>query len=322
MDEAHSRRRFRGFDFGRSERQLDRKRILLGGLLALAVTGFLGYLGTHSLRSAVTWLHHQPEYQIRFLDIQLREQPPAWFRGGKEAFLGQVRENAKESEILPVMELERARIELDFKQFPWVDAVLRVEYPPQGIIVHLAYKKPVAIIPFPPGEVVLLDCQGHVLPIDDVDTEKLGPLIRITGRGLAALIRPQSGHRVWTSSAPGAEGERLQRSVLAAARLAGFLHDPVRASDTRSLPALRVLAIYTTDPRGLFLQTAESNMILWGEAPGEETAGRPEAQEKWEILKKWAKTTQKRSLPAGDYWEFVRSELKAKETGRGRGDKF
>jgi hypothetical protein len=319
MDEAHSRRGFRRLDFVRSERQLDFKRIVLACLLALAAVLIFGYLGNQSLRSAVGWLHRQPQYQLRFDDIQLRDEPPPWFRGGAEAFLRQVRENAKEAEVLPVMELERARIELDFKQFPWVDDVVRVEYPPQGIVVHLAYKRPVAIIPLPPGDEGLLDSQGHLLPAQDVEAEKLGPLIKITGRGLRESSRSQAGHRVWRSSAPGAEGERLQRAVLEAARLAGFLQDPARARDIRDFPALRVLTIIATDPRGLFVQTSEANVILWGNGPGEEPAGSLEAEEKWELLKKWAKTSGKRTLRLGDYWEISRSGLSPVDTGQGGG---
>jgi hypothetical protein len=269
------------------------------------------------VRSAVGWLHRQPQYQIRFLDIQLREAPPPWFRGGAETFLRQVRENAKEAEVLPVMDLETDRIELDFKQNPWVDNVLRVEYPPQGIIVHLAYKRPVALIPAPPGEEVLVDRNGHLLPAQDIDVEKLGPLIKITGRGFSGSS--QGNHRIWRSSVPGPEGERLNHAVLGAARLAGFLQDPARRGDIRALPPLRILSVNVTDPRGLFVQTGDGNMILWGEAPGEESGGTLEAQEKWEILKKWAKTAPQNPLPVGDYWSFRRSDLQRVETMRSRG---
>jgi hypothetical protein len=319
MDDAHSRRGFRRFEFARPERQLDRSRILLAGGVAIVLLTVGAYVGSQGVRSAVSWLHRQPQYQIRFLNIQLGDEPPTWFRGGADAFLRRVRENAREDEILPVLDLPRDRIELDFKQFPWVDSVLRVEYPPQRIVVHLAYKKPVAVIPHPDGEDALLDSKGHLLPAEDVDLTRLGPLIKIGDRGLAHSAQTQSGHRVWRSTAQGLEGERQGRAVLRAARLAGFLQDPDRASEVQAIPALRILAIWATDPRGLFVQTAEGNMVLWGDAPGEEVAGGIEASEKWELLKKWAKSDSGRSLPQGDFWAFIHSELKPVETGRGRG---
>jgi hypothetical protein len=318
IDDADSRPRLRRFDFVRAERQLDLPRVLLAFFVAAAAVALLGYLGTQALRTTIRWLHQQPQYQVRFLDIRLCNEPPAWFRGGAEAFLRQVRENVKEAEVLPVMELEKERIERDFKLFPWVDSVTRVEYPPQGITVHLVYKQPVAIIPFPPGQPAILDRNAHIVPSEDIDTEKLGPLIRITGKGLDQASTDNRPGRAWKSSAPGAEGTRLEHCVLGAAKLAGFLLDPDRASEAAAVPALRVLAIVATDRRGFFLQNAEDAMIQWGEAPGAEASGNLDGKEKWEIWKKWANTPSRRVLPSGDYWMFSRTELKPVETGRSR----
>jgi hypothetical protein len=316
IDDADSRPRprLRRFDFVRSERQLDLPRVLLASCLFVAGVALIGYLGTQALRTMIRWLHQQPQYQVKFLDIRLQNEPPAWFRGGAQAFLRQVRENVKEAEVLPVMDLETERIDRDFRLFPWVDDVTRVEYPPQGITVHLVYKQPVATIPFPPGEHVILDRNSHILPGVDIDTEKLGPLIRITGKGLdqpATDIRPGTA---WKSSSPGAEGPRLERCVLGASRLAGFLQEPDRASEAASVPALRVLAIVATDSRGLFVQNVEGAMIYWGEAPGWEASGNLKAKEKWELLEKWATTPSRRILPSRDYWKFSRTGLEPVKT--------
>ena len=80
----------------RAERQLDLPRVLLAFCLGVAGLTLIGYLGTQALRSMVHWLHQQPQYQVRFLDIRLQNEPPAWFRGGAQAFLRQVREHVKE----------------------------------------------------------------------------------------------------------------------------------------------------------------------------------------------------------------------------------
>lgn len=319
IDDADSRPRLWRFDFVRAERQLDLPRVLLSSCLFVAGVALIGYLGTQALRTMIRWLHQQPQYQVRFLDIRLQDEPPAWFRGGAQAFLRQVRENAREAEVLPVMELETERIDRDFRLFPWVDDVTRVEYPPQGITVHLVYKQPVAMIPFPPGEHVILDRNGHILPVENIDTEKLGPLIRITGKGLGQPATDNRPGRVWKSSAPGVEGSRLERCVLGAARLAGFLQEPDRAREAASVPALRVLAIVATDDRrGLFLQNTEEVMIHWGETPGSEVSGNLKAKEKWKILKKWATMPSRRTLPPGDYWMFSRADLKPVKTSRAR----
>ncbi len=314
IDDADSRPRLRRFDFVRAERQLDLPRVLLVLCLFVAGLALIGYVGTQALRSMIRWLHQQPQYQVRFLDIRLQDEPPAWFRGGAQAFLRQVREHAKEAEILPIMDLETEQIDRDFRLFPWVDAVTRVEYPPQGITVHLAYKQPVATIPFPPGEHVILDPKATILPGEDIDTKKLGPLIKITGTGLDQPASDNQPGLAWKSSAPGAEGPRLERCALGAARLAGFLQKPDRAREAASVPALRVLAIVATDRRGFFVQNAEGAMIYWGEAPGSEASGNLDAQEKWEILKKWATAPGRRNLPDRDYWRFSGAELEPVKT--------
>lgn len=76
-----------------------------------------------------------------------------------------------------------------------------------------------------------------------------------------------------------------------------------------------MLAVFPTDEqRGLFIQTTENIIIHWGEAPGSETAKKPTAKEKWEMLKKWATTASVRLLPEGDYWAFSRGELQPVKT--------
>ncbi len=309
IDDADSRPRFRRFDFVRAERQLDLPRVLLAFCLLVAGLALMGYLGMQVLRSMVRWLHQQPQYQVRFLDIRLQDEPPAWFRGGAQAFLRQVRDHAKEAETLSVMDLEREQIRRDFKFFPWVDDVTLVEYPPQGITVHLVYKQPVATISFFPGERVLLDRKATILPGEDIDTKKLGPLIKIDSRGLDQPVGDDQPGLAWKSSAPGADGPRQERCMLGAATLAGFFQEPDRAGEAASVPALRVLAIVASDPRGFFVQNAEGAMIYWGEAPGSESSGTPAAQEKWEILKKWATAPGRHNLPDRDFWTFSGAEL-------------
>jgi hypothetical protein len=310
IDEAEPRRRLRRFDFVRAQRQLDFPRVVIALLLVTAAMAMVVYLCAQAVHSAIRWLHHQPQYQLRFLDIELADPPPAWFRGGTEGFLRQVRECAGEAEVLEIMELEKDQIERDFKLSPWVDFVPRVEYPPQAIKVHLVYKTPVALIPFPSSSTTYLDRTGEILPAEDIDTERLGPLIQIPDKALKQASAENRPGRVWRSSTAGQEAERLKRCVLGAARLAGFLQEEERTSLAASFPALRILAIYATDERGLFLQNSEKAVIFWGESPGQETKTALEAKEKWEILVKWAKCPARQTLAKGDFWIFSPPDMK------------
>jgi hypothetical protein len=324
VDGANPRPRLRRFDFARAERHLDFPRLALTVLLATAAVVVVGYLVTRLSRSAVDWLHHQPQYQLRFLDIELKPPPPPWFRGGAEGFLKQVRENAREAEVLRVLDLSKGEIDkdqiaIDFKKFPWVEDVPRVEYPPHKITVHLAYKTPVAWIGAPPSAPACLDRNGCMLPVADVDADRLGSLIRITGDGLEQASAGNRPGISWRSSSPVPEAGRLEESVEDAAKLSEFFLRPERIKETSGTAALRIIRVnLPIDDRGLWIETKEHAMILWGDAPGKESSDHLKANEKWEILKNWAKSTVQRTLPPLDYWQFSKTELIPVHTDRNR----
>ena len=241
--------RLRRFDFVTAPRHIDMTRVILAGLALLSIVAAGLYLGAHAFRGAIDLLRRQPQYQLGFHEIKLKHDPPTWFRGGAASFLKQVRATAGESEVLPLLELEKGRIERDFKVFPWVDDVRRVEYPPGGIEVDLAYKIPVAVIPFRGGMQIVVDAHGHVLPSEDIDPRTLAALIKIMGTPAAPLVPSVDNPpgKAWKSGAAGALGARQDRAVVAAAKLAEFLDRPDRRQEAALLPALRIVTIIATD---------------------------------------------------------------------------
>ncbi len=309
-----SRSRFRRFEFRRNERQLDWPRVLLAGLLFLGMLSVVGYIGLIAVRSAIQWLHRQPQYQIPFREIRLQPEPPPWYRGGSEGFLKQVREKAQQPELLAVLDVDRERLMSAFRDYsPWVEDA-RITFSPQLIRVELSYKRPVAIQKVGSGEDLFLDRHGHLLPGEDVDRELLGPLIKITGPQLVPSAENRPGG-IWKSGLAGPDAPRVENCVRGAAGLAGFLQE--RSEETSGIAALRVDSIYANEPhkRGLFLLTAEQVLVLWGDPPGMEKPGMLEASEKWEIMKKWAATTGRRELSRGGFWMFGRSDLQPIEPG-------
>jgi hypothetical protein len=304
------RPRLRRFDFVTAPRHIDMTRVILAGFVLLSIVAAGLYLGAHAFRGAIDLLRRQPQYQLGFHEIKLKHDPPVWFRGGAASFLKQVRATAGESEVLPLLELEKGRIERDFKVFPWVDDVRRIEYPPGGIEVDLAYKIPVAVIPFRGGAQIVVDAHGHVLPAEDIDPRTLTSLVKIMGTPEAPLVPSTENPpgKAWKSGAAEALGARQDRAVVGAAKLAGFLDRPDRRQESAILPALRIVTIIATDNRGLFVQNAEETYIHWRGAPGDEASDEPGAEEKWQILRKWAKNSIRRSLPSRDFWEFSRSD--------------
>jgi hypothetical protein len=335
IDDAtpHPRPRLRRFDFVTAPRHIDITRVILAGFAFLSIVAAGLYLGAHAFRGAMDLLRQQPQYQLGFHEIKLKHDPPVWFRGGAASFLKQVRATAGESEVLPLLELEKGRIERDFKVFPWVDDVRRIEYPPGGIEVDLVYKTPVAVIPFRRGVQVVVDDHGHVLPSEDIDPSTLGTLVKIMGTPELPLVPSTENPpgKAWKSGAAAALGARQDRAVLAAAKLAGYLNTSGRRHEAALLPALRIVTIIATDDRGLFVQNAEETYILWRDAPGDEASDEPSAEEKWLVLGKWAKNSSRRSLPPRDFWKFsgsdrssweltgVRTSPRKEEAGDGAG---
>ena len=294
IDDATPRPRLRRFDFVTAPRHIDMTRVILAGFALLSIVAAGLYLGTHAFRSAIDLLRRQPQYQLGFHEIKLKHDPPVWFRGGAASFLKQVRATAGESEVLPLLELEKGRIERDFKVFPWVDDVRRIEYPPGGIEVDLVYKIPVAVIPFRRGAQIVVDAHGHVLPSEDIDPRTLTALVKIMGTPEVPLVPSVENPpgKAWKSGAAGALGARQDRAVLGAAKLAGFLDEPDRRQEAALLPALRIVTIIATDDRGLFVQNAEETTILWGDAPGDEAARRTECRGKMANFEKMGKKFQ------------------------------
>ena len=264
VDDPSHRPQLRRFDFVRAERRLDSPRLALAVLLATTAVAVVGYLLTQLSLSAVDWLHRQPQYQLKFVDIRLEPPPPPWFRGGTDAFLKQVRANAREAESLPILELpkggiDKDQIAIDFKKFHWVEAVSRVEYPPHSITVHLDYRVPVALIHVSPSSRTYLDREGCLLPVEDVDLDRLGPLIRLTGSGLEQASVDNRPGLPWRSSAAGADAHRLEEGVRDASALAGFF---LRRNERRKLPRLPPYA------------SLESRRVI-GAACGSKTARMP-----------------------------------------------
>jgi hypothetical protein len=302
--------------FVRNQRQILVGRAVLFIVAALAVLIVLCYFSSQATRAAIGWLHHQPQYQLPFEQIQLIPAPPPWFRGGTKTFLEAVRLDAKESESIPILDVTPDQIILDFRNYAWVRGVGQVTYGPRTIIVPVRYRQPVAYVQLPNGDQKLVDETGTILQTRDIDETQLdqvlqlGRLIRIAGTDLAAPSDPRPGIG-WKTRAMGSDHDEVDVRVLAAAKLASFLSQPSQLGDANRRRALRMIEINVTefDAHGLFLKNVEDAWIWWREAPGDERPGRPTAAEKWAMLRRWEESTDHRPLPQGDYWAFKGTQV-------------
>jgi hypothetical protein len=276
------------------------------------------YLGILALRAAVAWLGEQPAYQIPFREIQLDPPPPSWYRGGREAFLEDVRHRARMTERFPLLGMKPGELKRVFERSPWTEEVRGIVYRPLGVIVRLAYRRPVALIEVSPAEKYLIDESAVILSREGAEEEverfaKQHLIIKIKGAGLAPPQEPEPGIE-WkprpgiTDLAPG------NGRIRSAAKLACFLAEMLRTTDLNSHPGLGFRSINPMDDakdyRGLFLwNDDDQTYLLWGEAPGEERNGELKAEEKWAKICAWGQSAKRRTLPDGFFWMIDESGL-------------
>ena len=175
-------------------------------------------------RASLGWLSNQPQYQIPFDQIQLVDaagrsnEPPRWYRGGSQAFLENVRIDSREPEAVPVLQVTAARLSQIFKNYAWVEDVIRVEYSSGSIRVHLRYREPVAWVQLRGGDQIMVDDEGTILPAKDIDVAALGRVIKIFGDlkegGLAPPSDPRFGVK-WKSREDGGELDKVDERILA-----------------------------------------------------------------------------------------------------------
>lgn len=255
-------------------------------LVALAVAIPLLVLGTQrASRTLKGWLHQRDTYQLRFADIELLPPPPPWIKSGKTGLLERVRENANWPASISLLDVDLDALGRDFQRAsPWIRSVDRKETSyPNRLRLYVRYREPVAELTVNRLRLVL-DRDGVVLPDpDDLNLDECGHLIKIVD------LLPANAPAATYDARP---GRALKRPVegetdiaLQAARLAAFFKAHIPAKPP-SKPTCRVVAIHES-PRGLFAETVEPTMILWGPAPGFERPGEPSAEEKWAMLEDW-----------------------------------
>jgi hypothetical protein len=232
------------------------RRKLLRALLPVLMVGLI-LLGLVAVGKATRqWLRQQERATVAFVDIDC-EPPPGVQR---ELFLLEVQSLGGLPDRLLLLEENLAGQLADaFGRHPWVEKVERVVLlPPRQVQVRLSYRTPVLAV-LVDGEVRVVDASGVLLP-PQTSYEGL-PLFR----GNAPTPAGLSG-TAWGDA-----------GVAAAARLAGFLRPHQTALHLRAVEAM---------PAGtLVCFTAAGTRIVWGHAPGAETADETPAARKLERLR-------------------------------------
>lgn len=288
---------------------------VLAGVLGLCA---LGVVGSRVFDGMRRWLHDRPQYRTTFGAIALSPAPPTWYRGGRPAFLERVRRAAgRDDRPFSALDLDLDELSRAFRLDCWVERVQRVErHAPNRLVVHLDYRRPVAWAHLPGGTSrVLLDEDGVILPIEDVEVERAdGLLISVKGMGSPLIqivgldppYEPRPGH-VWKSNeAPGGLGKANER-VLFTVKLAAFFNRALLREAKPIPPALCPVVLKWQPESGLFVQNAEQTMIYWPPAPGDEMS------ERWADLHRWIKRRPPRPIEYPNFLDFTREGVVVKE---------
>ena len=157
----------------------------------------------------------------------------------------------EEPETISVLEVSPERLATSFKKYAWVEGV-KVSYSPGQIDVELRYHQPVAWVQLSTGDQIVIDEEGNILPVEDVDVPGSALEIKVMGTGLARPSDPKPGV-VWKVR-DGSGLERIDERIVAAAEWPAFSCMSRRRATPNGRNALRVLEIIVSDSRaGVFL---------------------------------------------------------------------
>ncbi len=292
------------------------RRVFWLGLAALAAITLTGLAGRHLWTRSLLAL--RPRYAMTFDQITLEPEPPAWYVGGKSAFLRRVAALANHPEEFNALDVDLRGISHAFATHPIVDKVALVERKSRNrLVVHLAYHEPVAKTERDHKIEYLLSRKAIFLPLAEIDSERAGPLSIL--HGFPRPSGPKEGLS-WSKLAPGNDVAVPDPDAAESCRLAGFLHDhivrdpggPLSGHDLWIHPPM-------TRKKGevwLFFQVGSDQMYWWPRI-ADETARASAEEKRWRLLRDWVKHhAPKKSSATLDDLEFGEESVVVRETRR------
>ncbi|MHC5537962.1 cell division protein FtsQ/DivIB [Singulisphaera rosea] len=327
------------------------------GLAVLASVGALIlclFASSRLLSSLSSWLHAQPQYQLTLESITFDPPLPPWYRGGKAAFLKRVgipvsdlpadskAKSGAESDAptsTSALDLDLKMVSKRLETYCWVKKFGGIHRSsPNRLRISLSLHLPVAFvdlreskrrIPLDYGDLgesdrLILDENAFILPTEDFDPSKAGPLLRIS-RIAAPPSNPKEG-MAWKRRDPETGVDVKDDIVAEAAKLAGFVkaaqeEDRGKLSNKRRFVSVfaRVSGVGSTSTTGrpqptrddlrLCIQSKEGLWVFWGDAPGQERPGTLTATEKWSKVRDWLARHDASDMRAFFYLAFTPTDI-------------
>ena len=294
---------------------LPRRALLLGlgVLVALVLLGFAGrQLWTRSL------LALQPNYAMTFDQITLEPEPPAWYVGGKAAFLRRVAALANQPVAFNALDVDLAGIRRAFALNPIVDKVSRVERKSRNrLVVHLAYHEPVAKTEHDGKIEFLVSREAIFLPLAEVDLDRAGPLATL--HRFPHPDAPKEG-LCWRKLAPENDIAAPDHDVAESCRLAGFLRDHLLRDPNGPLNDHEIGILPPATPKKgemwLYFQVDSDQVYWWRRVPDEKARVSIEAR-RWSQLRDWVQAhPPKKTSATWDDLDFAEDGVVVRKTSR------
>jgi hypothetical protein len=256
---------------------------LLFALVPLVVFGYIG------------WYYHGAKRVDKAFYSLKRDQvtispPPSWV---KLDILEQVFRDTKLERINLLDPSASADIASAFETNGWVKSVTRVSKAYGGsVTVDMVYRKPVAMVKvLHPTEgtgqqregFLPVDAAGSILPSSDFDKQRVPDFLLVDIDSVSIENVSTADYRIYSFA---------DVRVREALKVADFLE---AACDRRSLGLQWISVrrdptqVTQSNPWLVLLETSDKNSILWGHAPGAETAGEQSAQQKIAEIDNWLK---------------------------------
>jgi hypothetical protein len=263
-------------------RRLSPSRLALAGLGAACALVLVWLVVAQVWRAARGYVDRQPAYLLSYRDIVLDPAPPAWFRGGPEAFLEHALSGAGEFQTFSALNFDQAQLLLLFRRYAWVEKGLRVEVADRNrVVVRLDYREPVAVERMADAtERTVVDHDGVILPRSEIDFDRVGPLVLLYGFSPPVDPRPGlSWSRVEAEHGFVGPDEQVRN----AARLAAFLRNELRRETIKD-PNFRLVVIHRWGLDGYAVQVGAKLVFKWDEPGSGDAAGRLSDEAKWAML--------------------------------------
>jgi hypothetical protein len=300
-------RRFARFVPTPNVRRIARSRVGIAALVSALILGLALLASNRLIQVMTTWLHARAEYRIDPDAITFDEELPSWYVGGKRAFLQKAGIVSAAGEPGSALDIDLERLTNDLKHNCWVKRVDRIQRShPNRLRIEWELRKPVAVAMRSGTIEIVIDDEAVLLPKDEIDLERAGPLIQLVDNG--NLPDDRTPGTPWKKDDAGTGLAKADEAIVDAARLAAFLkRSQAASSELRPEQRFRSVFPKNRDRSGLFARTDEGLWVFWGDAPTVEEPGELSAETKWKRVCDWMKANTGQKLGKEDYLTFTKT---------------